>query len=61
MGFLTNILGAAVKVVVTPVAIVKDVVDTVSGDIPDTTRKLVSSAVDDIEEGFDDLMDGDLI
>ena len=61
MGFLSNILSATVKTVLTPVAVVKDAVNVVTGEEADATRKLISSAVDDVEEGFDELGDGDVL
>ena len=59
MGFLSNVLSATVKTVLSPVAIAKDVVNVLSNEEVDATKNLISSAVDDIEEGFDDLADGD--
>ncbi len=60
MGFLTNMFSATVKTVLTPVAIIKDTVNIVTGEEPDTTKNLISSAVEDVEEGFDDLGDGEV-
>jgi hypothetical protein len=61
MGFLTNIFSAAVKTVLTPAAVVKDGINVVTGEEPDATKKLLSSTANDIEEGFDDLANGDFI
>lgn len=61
MGFLTNMFSATVKTVLTPVAVVKDTVNVLTGEEPNTTKKLVSSAVDDIEEGLDEFTEGDLL
>lgn len=52
--FLGDIASAAVKVVLTPVAIVKDVVTL---EPFESTKDLLSSAVEDVEEAFDDLFD----
>jgi hypothetical protein len=60
MGFLTNMFSATVKTVLTPVAIIKDTVNIVTGEEPDATKNLISSAVEDVEEGFDDLGDGEV-
>lgn len=60
MGFFSKIIGATVKTVLTPVAIVTDVTKIVTGDKPNTTEKLVESAVEDIGDGLDDLADGEL-
>jgi hypothetical protein len=56
MGFLTNMFSSVVKVAITPVAVVKDVVDVATGDDPKNTKKLLKSAVKDAEEGMDDLI-----
>ena len=60
MGFLTNMFSATVKTVLTPVAIIKDTVNIVTGEEPDATKNLISSAVEDVEEVFDDLGDGEV-
>lgn len=61
MGFLSNVLGAAVKVALTPVAVVKDAANVAQGQDAETTANLLESAGDDLEEATDDLFDGDLI
>lgn len=61
MGFLSSIVGATVKTVLTPVAVVKDAVNIVSGDSPDSTKELLESIVNDLEEGFDGLGDGEVL
>lgn len=60
MGFISGIFSAAVKTVLTPVAIVKDAANIVTGEEPDTTKKLVGSAVEDAGEALDDLAEGEL-
>lgn len=60
MGFFTNILSATVKTVLTPVAVVKDVVNIATGEEADSTKNLLSSAQDDAIDAFDDLGDGEL-
>lgn len=60
MGFFSNIISATVKTVLTPVAIVKDVVNVVTGDEADATKKLLSSAKKDADDAFDDLGDAEL-
>ena len=52
MGFFGSIIGAATKIVLTPVAVAVDVVKVVADKEPDTTKKLIESATDDIEEAF---------
>jgi hypothetical protein len=61
MGFLTNLLSATVKTVLTPVAIAKDVVNVVVGEDANSTKKLLTSAKDDVEDAGDDLADGNLL
>lgn len=61
MGFFSNIVSAAVKTVLTPVAIVKDVVEVVKGDMPETTKELIQSAGDDVKKATDDLAEGELL
>lgn len=61
MGFFTNMLSSAVKVALTPVAIAADVVLTATLQEPDTTKKLLKSAVDDLEDAGDDLANGDAL
>ena len=60
MGFFSNIISATVKTALTPVAIVKDAVNVVTGDEADATKKLLSSAKEDAEDAFDDLGDAEL-
>jgi len=50
MGFLSNIIGATVKIALTPIAIAVDTVNVVTGEDVDTTKDLIQSALDDIEE-----------
>ncbi len=60
MGFLSGIVSAVVKTALTPVAVVKDVVNIVVDEKPNATKKLVESAVEDVADAVDDLADGDL-
>lgn len=55
MGFFSNILSATVKTVLTPVAIVKDAVNVVTGEEADETKKLLESAGEDVEDAIDDI------
>ena len=55
MGFLSNLVSATVKTVITPVAIVKDVVNVVTGEEADSTKKHIESIADDVEDAFDDI------
>lgn len=53
-GFLADLSSAVVKVAVTPLAVVKDVVE---GEPFETTGNLLESAIDDISDAFDELID----
>ena len=61
MGFLSSIIGATVKTVLTPVAVVKDALNIVSGESPDSTKELLESIVSDLSEGVEDLGDGEIL
>jgi hypothetical protein len=61
MGFFSNLIGATVKTALTPVAIVKDAVNVVTGQDADETKKLLESAGNDIKEATDDLADGEVL
>lgn len=60
MGFLSNIVGATIKTALTPVAIVKDVVNVVTDSEVESTKKLIDSAGKDLSEAVDDLADGEM-
>ena len=55
MGFFDNIISAAVKTVITPIAIVKDVANVVTGEEVNSTKKHINSIADDVEDAFDDI------
>ena len=61
MGFLTNIISATVKTVLTPVAVVKDVVNISTGEEADATKNLLGNASEDVADAGDDLVNGDLL
>lgn len=61
MGFLTNIISATVKTVLTPIAVIDDVVNISTGEEVDTTINLLESAVEDVSEATDDLTDGKIL
>ena len=60
MGFFSEILGATVKTVLTPIAVVADVVEVATGNEPNNTKNLVKSVVKDTSKAMDDLCDGEL-
>jgi hypothetical protein len=61
MGFLTNMISATVKTVLTPVAVVKDVVNIATGEEADATKNLLSSAAEDVADAADELGDGEFL
>ena len=58
MGFFSEILSATVKVVLTPIAIVKDAVEVVKGEEPENTKKLLKSAGKDFDDAIDEITGG---
>lgn len=56
MGFLTNIISATVKTALTPVAVVKDIVDVVTGKEGGNTKKLLNTAAKDAKRAGDTIM-----
>jgi hypothetical protein len=61
MGFLSGLVSSVVKTVISPVAVVKDVVNVATGEEPNATKDLLESAGDDIKQAADDAAEGDLI
>lgn len=63
MGFITNLLSAAVKVAVTPIALVADVgVKAVTGEDLNATKTALGSAIDDLAEAPEKLFeDGEVL
>ena len=61
MGFLSNMFSAAVKTVLTPVAVVKDVINIATDQEPDTTKNLLESAAEDVSDAANDLGDGEIL
>jgi hypothetical protein len=60
MGFLTNLVSATVKTALTPVAVVKDVVNVIRDEEADSTKNLLNSVGDDLNDAADDLVDGNI-
>ena len=58
MGFFSDIISATVKTALTPIAVVKDAVNVVTGEEPDTTKSLLQSAVEDAESAMDEITGG---
>lgn len=61
MGFLSGMFSAVVKTALTPVAIVKDVVNVAIGEEAEDTKKLLESAGDDVKKATDELADGEVL
>jgi hypothetical protein len=55
MGFFDNIISATIKTIITPVVVVKDVVNVVTGEEAESTKKHIKSISDDVEDAFDDI------
>ncbi|MFB3057350.1 MAG: hypothetical protein ACE1ZQ_09350 [Ignavibacteriaceae bacterium] len=54
--FIGDVASAAVKVAITPVAIIKDVVNVSTDKEPTATRSLLESAGEDLESAGDRIM-----
>ena len=63
MGFITNLLSAAVKVTVSPIALVADVgTKVLTGEDLGATKATIGSALDDVAEAPEKLFeDGDVL
>ena len=60
MGFFSKIVSATIKTALTPVAILKDVVNVATDKDADATKKLLESAKEDAIEATDDLVEGNV-
>jgi len=58
MGFFSSIISSVVKVAISPVAIVVDVVKVATDKEPDTTKNLLESAGEDVSNAIDDITGG---
>ena len=54
-GFVGNVVSASVKVVATPIAATVDIVKIATGDEADTTKNLLRSIDDDLEDAGDQI------
>ena len=54
-GFFGEITEAVVKTALTPIAVVKDVVDVTMGNKAENTKNLIESIGKDLEKGLDKL------
>ena len=60
MGFFSNLVSATIKTALTPIAVIKDVVDVATGEDPENIKKLLESIKEDSIDAIDDLSEGDL-
>jgi len=58
MGFFSSIISSAVKIAISPVAVVVDVVKVATGNEADTTKNLLESAGEDASDAIDDITGG---
>lgn len=61
MGFLSGIFGAVVDVALTPIAVVKDAVNVVTGEEVTATKDLIEDAGKNVTDAVDDLADGEIL
>jgi DNA-binding protein YbaB len=61
MGFFSNIISAAVKTALTPVAVTVDAVKLATGEDADTTSDLLTSAAENVTTAVEDLTEGEII
>jgi len=59
MGLLSNIVSATIKTALTPIAVVKDVINIATDKDADATKNLLESANEDTSDAFDNLGDGE--
>jgi hypothetical protein len=52
MSFLGKLVSGTIKAACTPIAIVRDVADVAQGKNPKSTKKLIDSSLEDIEDAF---------
>jgi hypothetical protein len=55
MGFFSELISATVKTALTPIAVVKDVVDVATGKDAENTKKQLKSAGKDFDKAVDDI------
>jgi hypothetical protein len=58
MGFLSDIVSATIKTALTPVAVVKDVVNVITDKEPNATKDLLNSACEDVSDAVDEITGG---
>jgi len=61
MGFFGKLVSATVKTALTPLTVVSDTINVITGQEPTDTISLLGSALEDAVESLEDLADGDMI
>jgi hypothetical protein len=61
MSLFSNLISAAIKTTLSPVALITDVVHVVKGEEPTSTIDIVTSATEDVADGLSDAVEGDII
>lgn len=55
-GFIGNVVGGSVKIAATPIAVLDDVYNVLSGNEVNSTEMLIKSAGKSFEDGIDEIM-----
>jgi hypothetical protein len=61
MSLFSNLISAAIKTTLSPVALITDVVHVIGGEEPTSTIDIVTSATEDVADGLSDAVEGDII
>ena len=55
MGFFSNLIGSAIDIALTPVAVIKDVVNVVTGSETNATTNQIEKAGNKLSDAIDDI------
>ena len=61
MSLFSNLISAAIKTTLAPVALITDVVHVIKGEEPTSTIGILTSATKDVKEGFAQGVEGDVV
>ena len=61
MSLFSNLISATIKTTLAPVALIADVIHVVKGEKPTSTINMVSSATEDVKDGFSQGVEGDIV
>jgi hypothetical protein len=61
MSLFGNLISATIKTALTPVALIADVVHVISGKEATSTIDMVASAIEDVKDGVDQGIEGDIL